>query len=195
MRGPEEDPPAPGIAAAKAAARIAAAEIRGAAHAEHAEAASAALVEHLAGTEGRVISAYLPIRTEADPLPAMTALAPANRIAMPVVTGAGRPLAFREWRPGCALEPGPFRVMVPAEGAALTPDLLIVPLLAFDAALFRLGYGGGFYDRTLAALRAAGPVTALGFAYAAQEVAAVPRDATDQPLDAVVTDMKVHRAR
>ncbi|MEE4120027.1 MAG: 5-formyltetrahydrofolate cyclo-ligase [Paracoccaceae bacterium] len=176
------------LAAEKAAARTAAAARRAEAHAAHRAAASAALAEHLAGTEGRVISAYLPIRSEADPLPAMSALSGANRICVPVVEGKGRPLSFREWRPGCRLVEGPFRVSVPEGGAVLVPDLLVVPMLAFDAGLYRLGYGGGFYDRTLAALRAAGGCRAVGFAYAAQEVDAVPREATDEQLDEIVTE-------
>lgn len=175
-------------AARKAAAREAAFARRKAAHAAHREAAAAALAAHLAGLEGRVVSAYLPIRTEADPLPAMEALAAANRVCVPVIAGKGRPLVFREWRPGCALVEGPFRVMVPEAGETLVPDTLIVPMLAFDARLYRLGYGGGFYDRTLEALRAAGPVRAVGFAYAAQEADALPLEPTDQPLDELVTE-------
>ena len=184
-----------GVASEKAAARKAAAAPRAAAHAQHAPAASAALAAHLEGVTGRVVSAYLPIRTEADPLPAMHALAARNRVCVPVVEGAGRPLSFREWRPGCRLVEGPFRVRVPADGAALVPDLLVVPMLAFDADLYRLGYGGGFYDRTLAALRAGGGCRAVGFAYAAQEVAAVPREATDAPLDELVTEDGPRRPR
>ncbi len=89
--------------------------------------------------------------------------------------------------------PGPFGAQVPAGGDWLRPDLLVVPLLAFDAAGRRLGYGGGFYDRTLAGLRAAGPVRAIGFGYAAQQVDEVPADATDELLDAMVTETGVIR--
>lgn len=81
--------------------------------------------------------------------------------------------------------------MVPASGAWLVPDVLIVPLVAFDRSGGRLGYGGGFYDRTLAELRAAGPVTAIGFAYAAQEADALVQEATDAPLDQIVTEREV----
>jgi 5-formyltetrahydrofolate cyclo-ligase len=83
--------------------------------------------------------------------------------------------------------------MIPEAGDWLDPDILIVPLVAFDGRLNRLGYGGGFYDRTLARLRAAGPLRAIGFAYAAQELPGIPADATDQPLDAVVTERGVLR--
>ena len=91
------------------------------------------------------------------------------------------------------MEPGTFGAMIPSAGVWITPQVLIVPLLAFDGRGYRLGYGGGFYDRTLEGLRAAGPVTAIGFAFAAQEVAAVPIDATDQRLDMVVTEAGVRQ--
>ena len=179
------------IAAGKAAARKAAEARRAEAHGAQREAASAALAGHLAGTEGRVISAYLPIRSEADPLPAMASLARANRICVPVIEGKERPLSFREWRPGCRLVPGPFGVQVPEDGAVLVPEILVVPLLAFDSDLFRLGYGGGFYDRTLERLRARRPTLAIGFAWAAQEAEGLPLEPTDQPLDMIVTEAGV----
>jgi len=181
--------------ARKAAAREAAAVRRAEAPAHHRHAAAAALAARVGGLEGHVVSAYLPIRSEADPLPAMAALAERNRVCVPVIAGRGRPLSFREWRPGCRLVEGPFRVMIPEAGAVLAPDTLIVPLLAFDADLYRLGYGGGFYDRTLAALRAGGPVHAIGFAYAAQETADLPLEPTDQPLDEIVTEAGPRGAR
>ena len=87
--------------------------------------------------------------------------------------------------------PGEFGAAIPAEGAWIEPEVLIVPLLAFDARGYRLGYGGGFYDRTLEGLRARGPVLAVGFAFDAQEVAEVPTEPTDQRLDAVVTESGV----
>ncbi len=86
---------------------------------------------------------------------------------------------------------GAFKALVPEEGAWVEPQVLIVPLLAFDARGYRLGYGGGFYDRTLEGLRARRPVLAVGLAFAAQEVAAVPVEPTDQRLDAVVTETGV----
>lgn len=179
------------LAEEKRAARKEAFRRRAIAHAENAGAVSQALCDHLAGLEGRIISGYLPIRTEASPLAAMEGLARHNRVAVPVVIRAGAPLVFREWTPGCRLERGVFDVMIPVEGAELHPDLVITPLLAFDRGLHRLGYGGGFYDRTLAKLRAEGHVHALGFAYAAQLVEAVPVEATDQLLDAVLTESGV----
>ncbi|MFD0980146.1 5-formyltetrahydrofolate cyclo-ligase [Tropicimonas aquimaris] len=172
----------------KAQARRDAMVRRAEAHAAHRESASDALTRALGSLREQVISGYLPIRTEADPLPAMKALAGANRICVPVIQGPGQPLVFKEWRPGCALEEGPFRVMVPRDGDWLVPKVLIVPLLAFDPRFHRLGYGGGFYDRTLESLRAAGPIRAVGFAYGAQRVEALPPEPTDQPLDEVVTE-------
>ena len=86
------------------------------------------------------------------------------------------------------MENGPFGARIPAQGDWLVPEVLLVPLLAFDRRGFRLGYGGGFYDRTLEGLRARGPVLAIGLAYAAQEVPVVPTDATDQRLDAILTE-------
>lgn len=141
------------------------------------------------------MAGYLPIRTEADPLPAMEHLSRANRVCVPVVEGPGRPLSFRTWTPGCALVEGPFRVMVPAAGDVLVPDILIVPMVAFDPALYRLGYGGGFYDRTLEALRSKQPILALGFAYSGQEAEVLPLEPTDQPLDEIVTEAGVRHAK
>jgi 5-formyltetrahydrofolate cyclo-ligase len=183
-------------AAAKARARRAAAAVRAGIHAgadrPDAEArAQAHLTRWLAGQGsggqgGAALSGYLPIRSEIDPLPVMAAHR--GPVGVPVIDGAGLPLRFRVWTPGCGLVPGPFGAMVPQAGADLVPRILIVPLLAWDRRGFRLGYGGGFYDRTLAGLRARGPVTAVGYAFAGQEVAQVPTDAFDQPLDLIATE-------
>jgi 5-formyltetrahydrofolate cyclo-ligase len=165
---------------------------RKAAHADGAEAALAARDHFLSArllTGVAVISGYCPIRTEIDPLPLMVALHGAgHRLCVPVIEGTGLPLAFREWTPEGAMVDGPFGARVPATGDWLEPDLLIAPLIAFDAGCWRLGYGGGFYDRTLERLRARRRTLAVGFAYAAQQMDAVPREPTDQPLDGVVTE-------
>jgi 5-formyltetrahydrofolate cyclo-ligase len=116
-----------------------------------------------------------------------------RRICVPVIQGAGLPLRFREWVPGCALEAGPFGAEVPVAGEWLEPDVLLVPLLAFDARLYRLGYGGGYYDRTLAKFRGERQVIAAGFAFAGQRVHAVPVDEFDQRLDAVITEDGIFR--
>ena len=110
---------------------------------------------------------------------------------MPVIVAKDAPLRFRLWTPGCATVRGTFGAPIPEAGDWMTPGILIVPLVAFDRRGGRLGYGGGFYDRTLQALRAAGPVLAIGFAFAAQEVDDLPLEATDQPLDLIVTERGV----
>ena len=138
---------------------------------------------------GRVLAGYMPIHSEIDPLPAMAAFN--GPVCVPVIEAAGRPLLFREWTAKSVMEVGEFGAQIPVEGALLTPQVLIVPLLGFDARGYRLGYGGGFYDRTLERLRRLGPVTAIGFAYAAQELEAVPAEDTDEPLDLIVTDRGV----
>ena len=137
----------------------------------------------------RCVSAYLPIQSELDPRPAMRALAGRGlRVAVPEIVAPGTPLAFRGWTPDAATEPGPLGVHVPVEAERIEPDLLLVPMLAFDRRGHRLGYGGGYYDRTIAGLRARRPVVALGFAYAAQELDRVPDDPTDMQLDGIVTE-------
>ncbi|MFN4171355.1 MAG: 5-formyltetrahydrofolate cyclo-ligase [Pseudorhodobacter sp.] len=173
-------------AANKAAARASAMAARKAAHAAGQGQAAALLADLLADRRGQVLAGYMPMRSEIDPLPAMAAhIGP---VCVPVIEGRGLPLRFRQWSPGAAMAEGAFGALVPLEGGWLEPDVLIVPLLAFDARGYRLGYGGGFYDRTLEALRARRPTCAVGFAFAAQEVAAVPLEPTDQPLDMIVTE-------
>jgi len=139
---------------------------------------------------GRVVSGYWPMGDELDPRPLMEALAAGGqRLALPAIRGAGLPLAFRAWQPGDRVVPAGFGTREPAAAAEeLTPEVLLVPLLAFDSAGYRLRYGGGFYDRSLALLRKSGDILAVGLAFSAQQVAALPREATDQPLDLVITE-------
>lgn len=147
-------------------------------------------------TGAEVISGYCPIRTEIDVTPLMEALhAAGHRLCVPVIEAAGQPLLFREWIPEALMVDGPFGARVPAEGDWLEPHFMIAPLIAFDANCWRLGYGGGFYDRTLERLRAKRRTLAIGFAYAAQQIDAVPRDPTDQRLDGVVTEAGLMRPR
>lgn len=137
-----------------------------------------------------VVAGYWPLAGEIDPVPLMLRLAKRGcRLALPAVIGRGRPLVFRAWAPGDALEAGEHGTHHPAAHAPeLVPALVLVPLLAFDRQGFRLGYGGGYYDRTLESLRQSAHLTTIGIAFAAQEVPAVPRDGHDQRLDGVATE-------
>lgn len=134
-----------------------------------------------------VIGAYWPLGDELDPRFLMLQLQQTGyRIALPVVTDASEPLSFRLWGQGDALERGSFDTLQPAEDApTVTPSALIAPLLAYDKDCYRLGWGGGFYDRTLAANS---EIKAFGFAYGAQIVDHVPRQSHDWPLQGVITE-------
>lgn len=170
----------------KAQARKAAFAARKVAFAAGQGQAAELLADLLASHSGRSLAGYMAMRTEIDPQAAMAAHR--GPVGVPVIIGAGQPLRFREWTPGAAMVAGEFGAAIPAEGAWIEPEVLIVPLLAFDRRGFRLGYGGGFYDRTLERLRARGAGLAVGFAFSSQEVEEVPTDATDQRLDAIVTE-------
>lgn len=142
---------------------------------------------------GAVVAGYWPMRGEIDVLPVLSVLAERGQVtALPVVINRKAPLVFRRWAPGEVLEDGLYGTRhPPAEAGEVRPVCLLVPLLAFDRQGVRLGYGGGFYDRTLAALRAAGPVVAVGVAYAGQEVDALPAEPHDERLDWVITEKEV----
>ena len=174
----------------KSAARAAALARRAAAHDPHC-ACAGHLSAVLAGYRGVPLAGYAPMRSEIDPTPAMEEAAAHGPVGLPVIIAKATPLQFHLWEPGCVMVPGAFGAKVPAAGAAMVPQILIVPLVAFNRAGGRLGYGGGFYDRTLQQLRAAGPVMAIGFAYAAQEDPDLPLEPTDQPLDLIVTDQGI----
>ncbi|WP_282606697.1 5-formyltetrahydrofolate cyclo-ligase [Pelagibius sp. Alg239-R121] len=139
---------------------------------------------------GTVVSGFWPLADELDLRPLLQALdAGGCQIVLPAMTGKDRPLVFRDWKPGDELVPAGFGTLEPAPSReSRAPDLLLVPLLAFDRQGYRLGYGGGFYDRSLAELRAAKKVTAVGVAFSALEVDLVPKDANDQQLDWIVTE-------
>ncbi|MEL6266174.1 MAG: 5-formyltetrahydrofolate cyclo-ligase [Pseudomonadota bacterium] len=189
------------IVATKAQRRKEVLARRAVAHRDGAGRAAAAakrLLAHLDGL-GRLdvatrVAGYRPIRSEIDTAPVLATMAARGvALAMPVVEGAGQPLGFRPWAPGVAEVEGAFGAPIPADATAVTPRILIVPLVAFDEDCFRLGYGGGFYDRSLERLRAADPdLLAIGYAYAAQATADLPREPTDQRLDAVVTEDALH---
>ena len=139
-----------------------------------------------------VLAGYVAIRSEADPLAVLTGHRGPS--CLPVVTGAGRPLVFRLWRPGKALEPGAFGIMQPlADAEVIQPQVVIAPLAAFDRRGARIGYGGGYYDRSLAHLRAAGPVVAIGLGFDVQAVETVPEGPFDQRLDLIATETGILR--
>lgn len=148
------------------------------------------LMTAIAPTSGTTVSGYWPMRHEIDPRPCLTAAwSRGCRIALPVVPEDKGPLIFRAWEPDEELLPGPFGTSEPGpESEVVYPDLMLIPLLAFDRTGRRLGYGGGYYDRTLAALRGAKAVRAIGVAYSAQEVDIVPAGSHDALLDGVVTE-------
>jgi len=138
------------------------------------------------------IAGYWPLGDELDCRPLLAALKAAGaQVALPVVAGQGQVLIFRNWTPGDALEPGPFGTAHPGlRAAVVAPRVLFVPLIGFDASGHRLGYGAGYYDRTITAFRKERAITAIGLAYDEQEVDAVPSESHDQRLDAVMTDRR-----
>jgi 5-formyltetrahydrofolate cyclo-ligase len=144
-----------------------------------------------------VVAGYHALGAELSPWPVLRKLEVAGaRIALPVAPEPHAPLVFRAFAPDQPLSPDAARIPSPTEEAeTLTPDLVIAPLIAFDRHGYRLGQGGGYYDRTLAALRAAGRLFVVGLAYAGQEVDQIPRDAHDQPLDAILTETGYHPVR
>jgi 5-formyltetrahydrofolate cyclo-ligase len=166
---------------------------RSAAFARHGSAAADRLARHGLAFAGiapaAVVSGFSAIGDEIGALPLLTALArDGHRLCLPVMQGKGRPLLFRAWTPGDATSAAVWGIQEPlASAELLEPDVLLVPLLAFDARGYRLGYGGGFYDRTIAGLRARKPVTAIGLAFDEQRVDDVPHSAEDQRLDWVLT--------
>ena len=175
----------------KAALRKTAFSARKAAFDLDAGGASGLLSSVLAGYRGVPLSGYMPIRSEIDPLPAMAEAAAHGPVAVPVIRAAGQPLVFSRWTPEAEMAEGPFGAQVPAVEDLFEPEIVIVPLVAFTRDGGRLGYGGGFYDRTLEGLRARRATLAIGFAYGAQEMVDLPLEPTDQPLDMIVTDTEV----
>ena len=139
---------------------------------------------------GMVVSAYAPMQSELNPVPLMRKLADAGAtLALPVVVGRGRPLIMRAYAFGDELARGKWGIREPkAEAPEVVPDILVVPLAAFDRAGHRIGYGAGYYDMTINRLRALKAVTAMGIAYAAQEVPEVPVTERDARLDLVLTE-------
>jgi 5-formyltetrahydrofolate cyclo-ligase len=142
---------------------------------------------------GTIVSGYSPMRSEINPVPLMRAFARAGAaLALPVVAGRGKPLIMRAWDFGRALTAGVWGIREPAADAPeIDPDVLIVPLAAFDRAGHRIGYGAGYYDMTIARLRSIKPVMAIGLAFAAQEIPHVPATERDARLDLVLTEREI----
>ncbi len=143
---------------------------------------------------GKTVAGYMTIQSEIDPRPTLQALAAQHiTLCLPVIQGHARPLLFREWTPDSPMIEGDFGALIPRGGAHLRPDIAIIPMVGFDETGARLGYGGGFYDRTLENLSGAGSVLKIGFAFHGQKLAKVPTDQYDHNMDMVVTEMGVHR--
>jgi 5-formyltetrahydrofolate cyclo-ligase len=176
--------------------RAAALAAREALSPEQRAAAALAMAERglpLATAPGTIISGYSPIRSEIDPVPLMRALATHGaRLALPAVMARGKSLAFRAWSPNDRLMLGPLGILEPSPAAAeVIPDIMLVPLAAFDRAGHRIGYGAGHYDFTLAHLRKLKHIVAVGLAFAAQEIMAVPALPHDVALDYVLTEKEL----
>ena len=199
--GPAHDPAIPTDPIdAKRAIRARIVQARRAISAETLAAGSVAIARRVLALIGPdatpTVSAFWSLEGELDTRPLLKVLAAlAIPVVLPRMVGKGQPLEFRRWEWGEPLVEGPFSVLEPPEGAPLgRPDLVLTPLLAFDGQGNRLGYGGGFYDRTLRQLRSDGqPVTAVGVAFEWQASDALPAEAYDQRLDLVVTDRAVRR--
>ncbi len=149
-----------------------------------------ALLERRLEPNPRGVGLYWPFKGEFDPRPLARLLdARGIRLALPVVVERARPVVFRAWRPGARMQPGFGGIPVPAAGEAVQPELLLVPLVGFDAHGYRLGYGGGYYDRTLAAMPAK-PVT-VGVGFEQSQLATIHPQPHDVPMDLIVTERGV----
>ncbi len=139
---------------------------------------------------GQVVSGYAPIRNELDPVPLMRVLAAKGaRLALPVILARGHSLSFRAWSPGDRLTLGSLGIPEPSPVAAeLVPDVMLVPLAAFDRTGHRIGYGGGYYDYTFSHLRKTHHLIGVGLGFAVQETEAIPALAHDAALDYVLTE-------
>ena len=184
------------VAQQKAELRRQAAARRDALPAEARQAAAEAIAARpfpLAIAPGAIVSGFMPLKSEINPLPLMRKLAGQGaRLALPAIVGRGKPRIMREWAAGEALTAGVWGIREPtAEAPAVDPDIVLVPLLAFDRAGHRIGYGAGYYDLTIAQLRARKAIVAAGVAFAAQEVPRVPATPRDARLDLVLTEREV----
>jgi 5-formyltetrahydrofolate cyclo-ligase len=139
---------------------------------------------------GAVVSGFSPMKSEINPVPLMRKLADAGaNLALPAIAGRGKPLVIRAWNFGEPLTSGQWGIREPMpEAPEVAPDILIVPLVAFDRSGHRIGYGAGYFDLTINALRGKKPVTAVGIAFAIQEIPSVPATERDARLDLVLTE-------
>jgi len=179
----------------KAALRVKARAQRTAISASVRDEAAAAAANHFLGgvhlEPTDVVAAYWPIREELDVKPLLMRLMDSFQpLCLPVVLGDDEPLEMRLWEQGAPLYPSGFGTLAPSEIAPLAePDVIVMPLLGFDKEGTRLGYGGGYYDRTLAQMKHKPRI--VGYAFAAQELAHIPREPHDLPLDDIVTEAGV----
>jgi 5-formyltetrahydrofolate cyclo-ligase len=185
-----------GLEESKAALRREAIARRDALPAESRRAAAEAIAARpfpLPIEPGVVVSGFMTLKSEINPLPLMRQLASQGaKLALPVIAGRGKPLLMRAWELGDQLDRGQWGIREPKpEAAELAPDILLVPLLAFDRSGHRIGYGAGYYDLTIAQLRARKSVVAVGLAFAAQEIGHVPATPSDARLDLVLTEREV----
>jgi 5-formyltetrahydrofolate cyclo-ligase len=184
------------IEAAKVELRVAAQVLRDALSAEERKADAETIAVRkfpLAIAPGTIVSGFMPLKSEINPLPLLQKLAEAGaRLVLPAIAGRSKPLIMRAWEFGAPLDRGQWGIREPkADAPEVDPDILLVPLLAFDRAGYRLGYGAGYYDMTIHRLRALKPVTAVGIAFAAQEVPKIPTTPRDERLDLVLTEREV----
>lgn len=174
--------------------RVHAAETRQRAHAKDrdghsARAVAAHFLAHVTLPSGAVVGGYWPTGTELDVRPLLTDLHKRGHVCGLPAVQRGQPLTFHRWQPQDRLVPGVFNILVPDHHTPeVDPDVLLLPLLAFDDRGMRIGYGGGYYDRTIPAIRRRKPLLTIGIGYAAQEVSYVPTDRYDQRLDWIVTE-------
>jgi 5-formyltetrahydrofolate cyclo-ligase len=181
------------VVARKAELRAAALKRRDALAPDARLAAAEALVARglpVAAKPGMIVSGYMPIRSEINPLPLLRRYAEAGaKLALPAIVARDHPLSMRAWAVGETLVPGQWGIREPdASAAEVAPDIMLVPLAAFDRRGFRIGYGAGYYDKTIAGLRTRKRVVVIGVAYAAQEVDEVPVLPHDARLDLVLTE-------
>jgi 5-formyltetrahydrofolate cyclo-ligase len=164
--------------------------------ADHRASAARAIASHKTCIElspGTVVAGFSAIRSEIDPSALMQALAERGAaLALPVAAERNQPLIFREWSKDTPLVRGMYGILEPfSDAQEVEPDIVLVPLAAFDRSGHRVGYGGGYYDRTLGLLRQSKKIIAIGIAFATQEIARAPHEEHDAPLDLVLTENEI----